>query len=60
MKEQEYIDVSELQKLSVISNLLRTITPANSNVIDSETCADMIDTIDDWIETLYTKIKVSK
>lgn len=60
VKEQEYIDISDLTKLRAASALLKDICPANSQVIDATDMENIQIKLYGWIDKLYGKIKIKE
>ena len=60
MTEQEYIDVSDLQKIDAARRLLRRIVPENSSVVKRGELAVVYRQLNDWADKLYAKIEVIK
>jgi len=58
MKEQEYINVSDLARISAILEILRNIVPANSAVIDRNNLTKIFQILVDWQERLTDDIYV--
>ena len=52
MKEQEYIDLSDLVRLETIKHLLREITPSNSDVIYKADHVMVYNFITSWINKI--------
>jgi len=52
MKEQEYIDLSDMVLLESIRKALREIIPANSDVIKNSDYRMVLNIIASWIEKL--------
>ena len=58
MKEQEYINVSELHTLANARDLLRKVTPENSQVIDTLTYQGIMQQLSIWINDIRKKIDI--
>jgi hypothetical protein len=58
MKEQEYIDLSDLVRLQTVSHALREITPANSTIIGSSEFGVVADIVSTWIDMIREKITI--
>lgn len=56
MKEQEYINVSDLAKIRSAISVLRNIIPASSKVINKNDFAKVMDRLYKWEQKLSSKI----
>lgn len=57
MKERDYINVRELSNVLAMTNLLRDITQANSEVITQEQYKTVGEILYQWQEKLFAKVK---
>lgn len=60
MKEQDYINVTELMNVRVANNCLRDICVANSKAIDKDEYVEVVKTITKWQTQLFSLIDTNK
>jgi hypothetical protein len=60
MKEQEYINCQELEKLKIIRSILEDVCVDNSDVIKKKELKIIYNIVNGWIDKLYNKIKIDR
>lgn len=58
MKEQEYINVSDLTRIRSMIIVGRNIIPENNKVIDKNDFAEIMDRLYTWEQKLSSKIEI--
>ncbi len=54
--EQDYINISDLNKVRIANEILKSIIPDNSTMIGKNDHAQMIKVLSSWEENLYNSI----
>ena len=60
MTEQEYINVSDLTKITGAINVLREIVPDNSEIIENKKLVGIICKLSEWQSKLFESINIEQ
>lgn len=60
MKEQEYINVSDLLKTTGAIKILREIVPDNSEIIDNKELGKILSKLNKWQSKLFKSINIEQ
>lgn len=59
MEEQDFINATDLRCIQAAKHFLMQIVPENSKIVDSERRRDMLRTLSQWEEELYSACRIN-